>query len=834
MTHSSRLPFALPAMFRRVILAMILLTLGAMFLGSPTRTLAHAELISADPPVDGLVVSSPDTLILKFTEEVERDSPAPTFRLLDESGDEAQITLEPVADGGDLKTVTIDVPEALAPGTWTLSWTLTSATDGHTISTSYAFRVGGGLPPGIATVEGEQPQAWAVATRWLTFIGAAFAAGGFLFGLIFLRGHEDTSRWIRGRALFVLVSAIVGFVATIIEPFLQTLFPGQQTDPSLLDAIEGMPDNWWFRPIALGLLLLLAIFVVVRQRGRIGTVVGTIGGALGLISLLGLALTSHSSGRSTWRTVAVASEILHQWSTALWVGGLAVLALWWTTREDDGDRAVPFPIIRFSSVAFMLFIVAGVTGLVNAGFVLPQKDFTDLPLGVGDRTLPAISKLWTSDYGIVLLVKSLVLILPFLLAAFHHQAIRRATRNGVGIARSVFAKTLRLESILTLAVVLGGSIMAMSAPPSISKNALENVTLAAFAAPRDSDPTSVAHLTVEPVRQGENTFALRLTTLDGAAIDTSDAAARVTLSFTSLNYGTYQGGVAMEEVDPTTASFTATGLSLSLDGWWQIDATIQQSGQQNSTASFYLLLPDPNVNGFSAPPAPDSDPEAEALFNEALANTTSLQSVQRDEYLGSGTDALVFAQYTWFEGSDTQVPAFEGFTHYSASFKTLPDGSAPRAPQYDSYHSVTIDGQSWQVTKDGEVLPQPTIRYQPPSEWSSTYSGAQEFQLGITQEIDGEECQIIMFHTPNAPGQSEAWFVWWVGTETGQMRKLLMIANQHYMVWHNYNFNEAAPIEAPAGATIENASGTPIPASEVIMAGTPVATPATTEATPAP
>jgi putative copper export protein/methionine-rich copper-binding protein CopC len=789
--------------------------LGATMLGGTGRVSAHAELVHADPPIDGLVIAPPAQLHLFFSEAVKANNPAPVIHLFSETGVEQPVTVEPPGANGNTSELVIDVKD-LNNGTWTVAWTVTSADDGHTLSGTYAFRIGGGLPPGIATVEGQQPQAWAVATRWLTFIGAAIAGGGFLFGLLFANGAAEPIRSSRRRSQLILAGAAVALIATIIEPPLQVAFPPAGVSLSIGDAIRGLPDAWWYRPIALIPLLVLSFIVAYPLRGRIPRWASIVGGILGLVSLLGLSLTSHASARQSWKLAATGSDTLHQWSTALWVGGLASLALWWVigqrlkseTSTETVPAPLPLPLARFSTIALGLFIVAVVTGLVNAGFSFPTKTYASL----NGWKLPAISKLWSSDYGYVLLVKSLVLLLPFGFAVYHHRTIATAAKSGVALVGSALTKTLRLEALLVLAVALGGSIMALSAPPTISHSALNKVVLTAFAYPAKGDPRDLVHFTIEPATQGNNSLAIRLTDNMGKVpADASSNPARIALDFTSLSHGTVRGDVSVAPVDLAQATYSSKGLDLSFTGWWEIEATVTRANQPDATATFYMILPDPNVHGFSAPPSPKSDDRAQELYASALNKTIALTSLRRDEYIGSGSDALVISNYAWTTGANQHPASFSSRTLYSGGFQTYQNGSPPPLPSLDPLSQVAIGGQSWVVGQDGSFTPEQPILYQPPSQWASTFTGAEQFQLGTTQVIDGETCQIVSFHTPNAPGQSEAWFSWWIGVDSGQMRQLTMVANQHYMIWHNYDFDQDFVIQGPSDST--SAPSRPIPAA---------------------
>jgi len=249
-------------------LAAILLVAAWLVL-TPTTGVAHAELIRSDPPADGLAVTSPEQLSMTFTEEVVRDRPAPIITMLDESG--AVVGSDPlaIAPSDDPRTLIIEEIPDLDRGTYTVSWEVTSATDGHTLSGAYAFRVGGGLPPGVATTSDATPAPWAVGTRWLTFLGVAMVAGLFLFGEAFVVGNAGGTSWARQRARFILAGSLLAAVATVAEPVVQWLRADNGAGLSFGDTLESLPDAWWWRPAFLIPLTGLAVAFVSRWQGQV-------------------------------------------------------------------------------------------------------------------------------------------------------------------------------------------------------------------------------------------------------------------------------------------------------------------------------------------------------------------------------------------------------------------------------------------------------------------------------------------------------------------------------------------------------------------------------------
>src|SRR5437660_11369354 len=95
-----------------------------------------------------------------------------------------------------------------------------------------------------------------------------------------------------------------------------------------------------------------------------------------------LAATSHASGAG-----AMFADALHTLSAAMWAGGVLALA---SLRPPDGWRAEQARdlLARFGRIAFIAFGITALTGLLRA-----------------TEQLHDVSDLWTSAYGVVLLLK---------------------------------------------------------------------------------------------------------------------------------------------------------------------------------------------------------------------------------------------------------------------------------------------------------------------------------------------------------------------------------------------------------------------------------------------
>lgn len=776
-----------PARRRLVWLVALALTVCVLAIGCPRPTGAHAELVETQPPVDGLLAAGPDRAVLRFSEPIATGSGSPALRLVDERGRDLGLGAATV-DPSDAHRVTADLP-VLGPGTYTVVWTTRSATDGHALSGTYAFRVGGGRVPGAATTAGETPRAWAVATRWLTFLGAAVAAGGFFVARLVLAGPRLAPRAAMPARQRLRAAALAGtgaaLLATLAEPLLQTLLPPPGAlPPDLSEAIRSLPDAWWLRPSALLVLVgIAAAWLAVGRRdarrpattamGDRRTAWGEWAGlVVALVALLGLSLTGHGAARSdAWRFPALAANVLHQWSVALWVGGLAHLVLLRLpgrpamSRRDAETGAGVDPIRRFSPLALGLVAVGVVTGVVNTGLILP-----------------ALGSLWESRYGLTVLVKTAVLVPALALATWHRSALRRSAAR-VGAA---LRPTLRLETAVVALVVFGGSVLATSAPPAAeADDGPDAIVLAAQAAGPDGTVAALMKLRASPLRPGENTLTVTLADPEDRPIPLT-ADDRVRLDLISL----VDDGIERAQVVAApdgAGGFTATGLALSVDGWWRVTATVRRADQADLIAPFYLLVPDPNLHGAAAVRLPEGSGDAPAVFQRGLASLTGAQRYRYRQTIAGGTGTVYVGEQALSAPSGDQPAAFSS-TSAGQAF-------------------VRIGEREWLRSGQGLWIERPAIAARGPAAVGDDYAGATGFQLGRVEEVNGEPSQIVTFAVAGRPGLAAAWYAWWVGTETGRVHRVTMVSRSHYMVEdfrdHDGPFTIAPPVPpgAPVGGT---------------------------------
>ena len=241
--------------------------------------------------------------------------------------------------------------------------------------------------------------------------------------------------------------------------------------------------------------------------------------------------------------------------------------------------------------------------------------------------------------------------------------------------------------------------------------------------------------------------------------------------------------------DPSRQSAATASATFDKSGWWHVTVSVSDESQP---AEFYLLLPDPNVNGRAAVPAVNSSPEAEALFHRGLNGITSLQSVRYTQWLADGRGNAGISQHAVSAGGEGR-PA--GFT-YSA-----PGGM--EAIVIGTTRWIKLPGDLGWTEQEGALAV-------PPSQWGEEYAGATQFAILDEETVDGARTQILAFLVPESaePRRSAAWYLWWVDSESGRVRREAMVSRFHYMLNEFHDFDVPIALEPPV-ASASPSAGTP-------------------------
>ena len=337
---------------------------------------AHAVLVSSTPGGWELLADSPRSVALRFTESV--DVGLAHVRLISPRGDDVSGIKAPAHPEGKADIVEVAIPEALANGTYTVSWRVVSA-DTHPIQGAFTFSVREATAAAAprAAPGGQGTVLYGMA-RWLASAGFMLLVGtAFLFAV----GWPEGGKRLRRPAGIGAGVAVGGTAAALLlyGPYASGTLSAI-TDPAVLGATLSTRIGVVLA-VRLGLLvavlLLIGRFFRAPRRGLV-----VLGGAVALAATW--SLVAHGATDSL-APLTIAVGTMHLTALSVWLGGLPALVVLLRSGDVAGmRRGIP----RFSTAAGIAVAVVVATGLYQTW-----------------RQVGTIGALFSTTYGWWLLAK---------------------------------------------------------------------------------------------------------------------------------------------------------------------------------------------------------------------------------------------------------------------------------------------------------------------------------------------------------------------------------------------------------------------------------------------
>jgi copper transport protein len=417
-------------------------------LAAPSAAGAHAFLVGATPTWGGEVGKTPHEIRLVFSENV-----VPQYARVTVAGPRGE-------DRGGRPSVAghvIEVPvRAGEGGSYTVRWRMVASDDGHATEGVYSFGVRV-KPVAPAPVKGLDVPVAPQVLAWLQFVGVVLAGGMLVFRALVLAPSrralgEAGTREARVTTVVAAAGAVVALHAGLLG-FLVGAYPIVggglsgliNTEIEPIRAGTHLGQAWTLTTFAwLGLLMLLvASWVSPRRREQL--LAGA--GLLGLLIAFGLSWASHPASRGT---LALLADYAHLVAAALWVGGVIAITIMVakarslprSTRDAIARRSV----LRFSKLALPTVVAVGLFGIYLAV-----------------RELPSPSALFSTGYGVVLLVKTAIVLGALALGAYHRRFV--IPRIASGAPAASIRSTIVFEMGLLLVALALAATLSQTAPP---------------------------------------------------------------------------------------------------------------------------------------------------------------------------------------------------------------------------------------------------------------------------------------------------------------------------------------------------------------------------------
>lgn len=586
-----------------------LLLMLILALARPSIAHAHAILVHSDPAQDAVLSTPPRHIHLWFSEAF---TPALSTATL-KDGKNRPIEHQQVATSADNKEMDITLSATLAPDNYVVVWHTLAADDGHAMTGSFLFTVA--RPDGTyqaAHQSTNQLASLLTAPTLLNFtaitlieLGAVIWAGAaiwLLFVCSTLAEKEKTQQLLYWKACTcfeqrilppVLLALFVAHFA-LLAAQAAALLGGQWTRAFSWTLLRQLITDgqfgiyWTVRVLIITFALLLTLYRLrTKQRQERLTYAIQWGDMILSVGLLcSMALSSHAAAAPhNILTYALLADWLHLLAAALWVGGMAALAICFipilrSSPTDEQARSLLTVLHAYSPWALAGVAIMAITGPFSATVHLTTWQ-----------------QLFTTAYGQALTIKS-ILVGALLLTSTIHVFILRprlqreekeyalvvkrledptiakahdANADAVRIHTQVklhqhklayqitrMLKILRYEPVLGIAViicvgVLNVSAGTLAAPPV--KPPVNATTSAPFRmSSTTSDKTFSVTLTVTPGHTGTNTFT-------ASVIDpkTGKSVTNVGVSLYVSNVDMDMGEETINLQPDTSGSFKASG-----------------------------------------------------------------------------------------------------------------------------------------------------------------------------------------------------------------------------------------------------------------------------------
>ncbi|HET8571824.1 MAG TPA: copper resistance protein CopC [Candidatus Limnocylindria bacterium] len=568
-----------------------------LWLSVPQIASAHAELVSSTPAANASLRESPAQLSMTFTEPV--DPTTASVQLLDEN--QAAVNgLGQVQAPGDATTATVALPK-LDPGVYTVSYRVTSATDGHVTAGIFAFQIDptGTQPAPTGTASSSSPSSdpATIAARWVALVAALVLFGTALFWLVSGRpamrsaGTGDLGGRAVWAALAGLAALAVGGLAIYLTlaalPF--TNAPAAEagghgghplaTGPFPLDFAAPFGTTAFANAMRLALVGGGAAFLVAtgryffaddavrhgRRLERFAAPFLVVVAAAAAASLLGSSLAGHAA--SLGGPLFGAFDWLHLLAVGAWLGTLpGLMLLAWLSRPGERRACVVNALQRHSRVALVAAPIVALTGIANSPIVLGSS-----------------RDLVSSAYGNLVVAKALLFSVAVAIGSANFFLVKR------GASRRTLQLAIGEILIGGLAVVVAATMVTIQ--PAVSRLPILSTSSIGTAHLYGSAGTATVHAAINLPSPGDQQYEVSVADAETGAY--LDDVQKVFLVFTPPATSNLPSERVELKAEPAPGLWSTAGAYTPIVGDWKIDVVVRRTGQLDASAGFELPVQQP-------------------------------------------------------------------------------------------------------------------------------------------------------------------------------------------------------------------------------------------------
>ncbi len=556
------------ARYKRVAAVLAVLFLAAWLL--PSRVvMAHANYVRSIPEADSASPTAPSVVQVWFSEDVAPANSTLTVR--DVHGLQVDFGGTQIPQG-ETKSLLINL-RSLTPGIYTVIWKTVSLVDGHDTGGSFPFTVGPASAPVSYAQLLLQDERSARALELP-------AAGNALVNLFLIGSFTLLTGALAFQALVMRRSSLAEFRQVIAPAYQKLLWVGlaasvgavaMATAVYVLRAGSGALAGRYGLVLAGRIVFLAMLAVIIRWRkaGAIWTLLPAVG------LLLTQSLLSHSAAEDAW-LMPLLADWAHFICTAVWLGGVAVLALVVAPvglKDRSRLKDLGLAISGFSPPAVFCVFAIGITGLAQSASFVGSTD-----------------ALFATAYGRAIIGKIALLLALIAFGAFHQQVIsprlqewRLRDITGARTAARRFRISVLAEAAISVVLLVVVAVLVALPPARDVMVDPQSHVLAQTQA--DAESGLVLTLGVAPAMAGQNQFDLYVRGGDNEPLLSSE---RIVLRFDNRSTNAGESEVVLQPYG--NGHYIAQTGALSMVGQWQVTAIVRRLGMTDARGVFSLDL----------------------------------------------------------------------------------------------------------------------------------------------------------------------------------------------------------------------------------------------------
>ena len=543
------------------------------------QSFAHPITINSSPKAFEGVRSPPKEVKVFFSEPIELGYSK--ISVLGPDGTRVDNN-DPHNVGGDTASIGVTLKPDLPDGDYTVSTTVLSAVDGHVISGTLVFGIGS--PPKQNVTGNAQQDILSPdnsAARFPGMVGQVMVVGA-AFGTLWLWKPLARVPWLSSALSRTRIAidknmmrlVIIGVGLVLASGVAMIVVQAISIGSGIPEAIATKFGNVWVTRMLQSSILMGIVLAVYRKAAKNNASPGR--AEMYAILILGFAVLLTSSliahAAATSQIVSIMLDFFHNAAASIWMGGLMLLGFAAVPKilaiDDEKIKATALSILipRFSTIVVTLLGIAVITGPVLL-FTLESN----------------LSLTLASVYGQILVIKlSLAGVMVGMGAYSQFVVQKRAVAVMVGGESRVqgsnlrhYAKTLKAEAGLGIALLLAVSLMANGALPAgqfpaYGRQAADGQSAFAEESKTEFVRTLYAdggkiQLVITPFAVGQNNFKVSFLNQDGSSAAGIGSA---TIKLTQIDKGI--GPIAIEAKKQSEGVFSADA-AFSLPGNWNIE-----------------------------------------------------------------------------------------------------------------------------------------------------------------------------------------------------------------------------------------------------------------------